>query len=130
MPVLTVVILTYNEEKHIRRCLNSVSRLRARVCVVDSFSNDETEAIARECGVDFYTNAWVNYSNQFNWALDNCSIETPWTMRLDADEYLDDRLLDSLNAFLEAPGNFNSAVFKRRILFLGRPISHGFSILL
>lgn len=85
---ITVIILTLNEEIHIRRCIESVRALADRIVVVDSGSTDKTREIAAELGANVFENSFINYSNQFNWALDNTNIRTTWVMRLDADEYL------------------------------------------
>lgn len=126
MSEVTVIVLTHNEAKHIKRCLESVSKLAVRVCVVDSFSSDDTVALAKELGAEVYVHTWKNYATQFQWALDNCEVKTPWVMRLDADEYLEPELARSVACFLNAPGEFNSAIFRRRIVFLGGSIKNGF----
>jgi glycosyltransferase involved in cell wall biosynthesis len=97
-----------------------------RICVVDSFSTDETEKIANHMGADFFKNPWTNHATQFNWALDNCNITSEWVMRIDADEYLEPKLITSIKAFTKAPHDHNAVYFKRKIIFLGRPIIHGF----
>lgn len=123
---LTAVILTFNEAKHIARCILSVSKLATRVVVVDSFSTDNTVALARSLGADVLQNTWKNYATQFQWALDNAGIESEWTMRIDADEYLEPELQDSIRAFVDNPGLANGVYFRRKMVFLGRPILHGF----
>ncbi|WP_262148704.1 glycosyltransferase family 2 protein [Chryseobacterium foetidum] len=85
---LTAIILTYNEEIHLQRCLSSLQEVCTDIVVVDSFSSDATEQIANANSCRFYQNPWTNHAVQFNWALDNCEIKTDWVLRLDADEYL------------------------------------------
>lgn len=126
MSQITAIVLTYNEEKHIARCIASLKKVADRICVIDSFSTDQTVEIARKSGADIYQNKWINYSNQFSWALNNCNIQTEWTMRVDADEYLEDPLPASISNFIKNPQNHNSAYFRRKIVFLGHPIKHGF----
>lgn len=123
---VTAIILTFNESKHLRRCIESILPFVNRVCVVDSFSTDGTKAIAEELNVDFFENPWKNYATQFEWALVNCRVETGWVMRIDADEYVDEVLADSIRTFLKEPGQFNSASFGRKVVYLGRGITHGF----
>jgi putative transferase len=95
---ITVIILTYNEEIHIRRCLENVSPLARKVFVVDSPSTDRTVDICREFdNVEVVVHKYPgNQAEQFNWALDNLDIETGWILRLDADEYLTDELIEEL----------------------------------
>lgn len=126
MPTITAIVLTFNEEKHIARCIASLQNVCTRICVVDSFSTDKTVEIAKAAGVDVYQNRWINYSSQFTWALKNCNIESDWTMRVDADEYLEEGLILSIKKFIADPAEENSAFFRRKIVFLGQPITHGF----
>ena len=87
-PSLTAIILTYNEEIHLQRCLDSLKGVASKIIIIDSFSEDKTKEITETNGARFYQNPWTNHSVQFNWALENCPIKTNWIIRLDADEYL------------------------------------------
>lgn len=122
---ITVVILTYNEEKHIERCLKSLSGVVKRIVVVDSFSTDNTRAICERYNVDFYQNAWINYATQFQWALDNCNITTDWTMRFDADEYLEEDLRQEIINKAVLDKNVNSIYIKRKVIYKGKWIRFG-----
>ena len=123
---LTVLILTYNEALHIERCVRSAQRVADEVLVVDSYSTDATADTARRLGARVLQNGWTNHATQLNWSLQNGSIHTDWVMRLDADEFLDDRLLGSLRrALSEAPEAVGGFEVNRRIRFLGREIRHG-----
>lgn len=95
---LSVVILTYNEEIHIRRCLDNIKDIAKEVFVIDSFSTDHTLDIVRQYhNVQIKQHKWPgNQAEQFNWALDNLNIETEWILRLDADEYLMPELVEEL----------------------------------
>jgi len=124
---LSVIILTYNEEIHIRRCLENVRLLARDIFVVDSFSTDKTCDIARGLGARVYQNKWENnHAKQFNWALERLPIATRWVLRLDADEYLTGDLLREIEEKL--PGiadGVTGVVFKRRHIFLGKWIRRG-----
>ena len=123
---LTVIVLTYNEAIHIKRCLSSVSDLEARLVVVDSYSSDDTTEIARLCGADVYQNPFVSHSKQFDWAMKNCGVESDWVLRLDADETIDDELADNIRDFIAKDGSgCNGAIFHRRHVFLGQWIRYG-----
>jgi glycosyltransferase involved in cell wall biosynthesis len=123
---LTVIILTFNEEKHLARCLQSLQGVARRMVVVDCFSTDGTVAIAQSHGAEVVQHAWVNYSTQFNWALDNVPIDTQWTMRLDADEIVTPELAAALNRDLPRyPDAVVGLTVNRQIHFLGRWIRHG-----
>ena len=82
---LSVIILAYNEERHIARSIDNAKRIAKQVYVVDSYSTDKTCDIARERGAIVLQNKYVNQAQQFIWAMENCSVKTEWTMRLDAD---------------------------------------------
>jgi len=123
---LSVIILTFNEELHIERCIKTLHALDARVIVVDSFSTDNTVKLAESLGAEVYQNVWVNYANQFQWALDHCAIGSEWVMRLDADEYLNNTLQKSLKEELSrADDSTTGYVCALRNVFLGRTIKYG-----
>lgn len=123
---LTAIILTFNEQLHIRRCIENVRRVASHVVVVDSGSTDDTVAIARSLGATVMANPFVNHAIQFNWALDHAPIETEWVMRLDADEFLDETLMARFPAALAgAPEEVAGFEVKRPTTFLGKRIAHG-----
>jgi len=123
---VTAIILTFNEDKHIERCIESASTLCQDIIVVDSFSTDSTESICKNLGVRFYQNAWVNHAHQFNWALDNLKINTGWVIRIDADEYMEPALCDEIATKLSTtPKNVNGYYFNRKYYFMGQWIRYG-----
>lgn len=123
---LTVVILTFNEEQHIERCIASVRDLAERILIVDSFSNDRTLEIARRLGADVVQNPWKNYADQFQWGLDNGAITTEWVMRLDADEYLEPALVTEMRQRLpELDATITGINIKRKVIFKDRWIRYG-----
>lgn len=74
---ITAIILTYNEEVHIRRCLENVKQFAKRIIIVDCFSKDKTCEIAKEMGAEVIQHEWPgNQAEQFNWLIDNVSINT------------------------------------------------------
>ena len=126
MNSLTVIILTFNEEIHIARCINNLKQVADKILVIDSFSTDKTIEIAKSLGADVYQNSWVNHSVQFNWALNNCPIETQWTMRMDCDEYLLDELISEINKKLPAlDPAVGGVILKRRVIFMNKWIRRG-----
>lgn len=123
---LTVIILTYNEEIHLKRCLENVSGWADEVIVVDSFSSDKTLDIAGEYGARMYQHKFENQAKQFNWALDNLDIKNEWIFRLDADEYLTEELKKEIEEILKkSPSKISGFLIKRRAYFMGRWIRHG-----
>lgn len=125
---LTVIILTFNEELHIRRCLEQVCDIAKKVYVVDCFSTDNTPVICKDFeNVELVEHTWPgNQAAQFNWAVDNIVIETEWVLRLDADEYLLPELKQELCDRLPSMDEGITGIeFKRRHIFLGRWVKHG-----
>lgn len=124
---ITVIILTYNEEIHIKRCLDNVKAFAKRVIVVDSFSKDSTCDIAREMGAEVIQHEWPgNQAEQFNWLIDHVSIQTEWILRLDADEYLMPDLIKELEEKLPNMNKGVSALsLSRARAFCGKVLHHG-----
>lgn len=124
---LAVIVLTYNEELHIERCIRSLSGLGGvRIYVVDSYSTDLTSQIAKGLGVKVFQNTFVNQAVQFQWAIDNCGIDTEWILRLDADEVIGSSLSSNIKKLIENDdGKFNGAIFHRKHYFLGKWIRYG-----
>lgn len=125
-PMLSVIILTLNEETNLPVALASLRGLDCEIFVVDSGSVDRTVEIARAAGCRVVEHPWESYAAQFNWALDNLLIATPWVMRLDADERLTPELAQELLARLPAlPDDVTGLLLKRRVHFWGRWIRYG-----
>jgi len=123
---LTIIILTFNEEIHIERCIRSIHSIAKHVFVVDSYSTDTTVEIAESLGAKVYQHKFVNYAKKFQWALDNLPIGTGWVMRLDADEYPTPELIDEIKERLvELPNAITGINLKRRHIFWDRWIKHG-----
>lgn len=124
---ITAIILTYNEELHIRRCLENVNQFAKKVYIIDSFSTDNTVAIAKEMGATVVQHKWPgNQAEQFNWALQNIKVDTEWIFRLDADEYLLPELIEELQTRVPSlDESITGITFKRRHIFLGRWMKRG-----
>jgi glycosyltransferase involved in cell wall biosynthesis len=124
--MISVIILTFNEEANLAICLDSLKKLNAEIFIVDSGSSDRTLEIAKEYKCQTVYNPWQNYAEQLNWAIQNLPIKTPWTMRLDADERLMPELVDELNKLLPITSELITAYqLKRRVFFLGKWIRYG-----
>ena len=80
---LTAIILTLNEEKHIKDCVRSLA-WADEVVVFDSFSEDGTVTLAEDAGATVLQSPFENYAQQRNAALD--TVETDWVFFVDADE--------------------------------------------
>lgn len=123
---ISTIILTFNEEIHIERCIKNASAISKKIYVVDSYSTDNTVEIAKSLGATVLQNTFINQAVQFQWALDNCPIDTDWVMRLDADEYLLPQLqAEIIEKFPQLSTDFTGFCLKRRHHFLGRWIRRG-----
>jgi glycosyltransferase involved in cell wall biosynthesis len=123
LPV-SAYIITHNEEKNIRRCLESLKEFE-EVVVVDSFSTDQTAAICREYTDRVYQREWPGFKEQFAHALSLTKNE--WVFSLDADEIASPELLQNIQRIFEkgAPADFDGFHISRMSHYMGRWIRHG-----
>lgn len=119
--LLSVTIITKNEEKRLPKCLRSVD-FADEVVVVDSGSSDRTVEIAKEFGARTITQSWLGYGRQKQFAVNQASHD--WVLCLDADEWLSDELIRSIREELINP-NFYAYKLARRNRFLGRWLAYG-----
>jgi glycosyltransferase involved in cell wall biosynthesis len=92
---LTAVILTYNEAHHIAACIDSV-RFADDILVLDSYSTDETAALAQQYGARLLQRAFDDYAGQRNAAL--AAVEVGWVLFVDADERVTPALAQEVRA--------------------------------
>jgi len=126
LPV-TVVVLTWNEERNLDACLASVAGWARAVFVVDSGSTDATVRIAEARGAIVVTHAFETHARQWAWALEHVSIGTAWVLGLDADQRVTPELAVELAHVLSRPSTDGPRGYfiKRRQVFRGRWIRHG-----
>ena len=123
---ITAIVLTYNEEIHIDRCLSNLTEIAERIVVVDSNSTDATIERARYHGADIYRREFRNQADQFKWALEAVSVDTDWVLRLDADEYFEPPLIDELRERLGSLSpRTTGVVLRRKLIFRDKWIRHG-----
>lgn len=124
---ISVIILTKNEEIHIGRCLENISKFAKQTFVVDCLSTDRTVEIAKGLGATVVLHEWPgNHAAQFNWALDNLPISTEWILRLDADEYLTDGLIEEFYEKIpKLSADVSAIVLPLGRAFMGRVLKHG-----
>lgn len=124
---ISAIILTYNEELHIRRCLNNVKQLTNKIYIIDCFSTDKTVEIAKEFDVKIINHEWPgNQAEQLNWALKKLNLSTEWILRLDADEYLLPELVNEIKKRVPTlEKDVTGIIFKRRLIFMDKWIKRG-----
>jgi len=91
---ITACIITFNEERNIGRCLDSLSGIADEIIVVDSFSSDKTETICKKKNVRFIQQEFLGYVQQKNFALKLATND--WVISLDADEAISENLKKSI----------------------------------
>jgi glycosyltransferase involved in cell wall biosynthesis len=122
--MISVLILTKNEEKDLPGCLKSVA-WSDDVHVFDSFSTDGTEAIAQEGGVNFVQRQFDGYASQRNAALNGVPFRHEWIFILDADERPTPELAGEMQRAAEAaPAGVNGFRLRRRDFFNGTWLKH------
>ncbi|MEO6979402.1 MAG: glycosyltransferase, partial [Mucilaginibacter sp.] len=109
------IIITYNEEVHLPRLLESIKNLQAPVFVLDSGSRDNTVAIAKDYGAAVLQHAFENHPMQWDFALKNFNVKTPWVICLDADQVVTAELNQKLSAFKDEDyGDIDGIYFNRK----------------
>lgn len=122
MPLLSVAIITLNEEQNLARTLASVA-WADEIVVVDSGSTDHTLEIARSYNAQVIERAWPGFAAQKNFAIAQCTGD--WILTLDADEELSPELQQQMRLVLASNPPTDAFYLKRRNLFLGRWIRRG-----
>ena len=118
---ISAVIITFNEERNIERCLQSVQVVADEIVVVDSGSTDKTEEICKHFGAKFIFRKWDDFSSQKNYA--NTLTSFDYILSLDADEMLSEELQ---NAILIKKQHLDCETyhFNRLTYFYGKPVKH------
>jgi glycosyltransferase involved in cell wall biosynthesis len=118
---LSVAIITYNEERNIRRCLSSVAKWADEIVVVDSFSTDQTRAICEEFGARFIQHPFEGHIQQKNYALQQCNGQ--WILSIDADEAPDEKLASSIQQAI-TESSFGGYRMNRLTNYCGQWVHH------
>ena len=123
---ITAIVLTYNEELHIERCITRLASLCQKIYVIDSFSTDSTCDIARRLGAVVLQNHYINQAQQFQWALDNCAVDTEWVLRMDADEYLSNELIEEIQQKIPSfEREITGCYLPLRVVFMEKMLKYG-----
>lgn len=121
--MISVLILTRNEEQNLPGCLESV-RWSDDIHVYDSKSTDRTLEIARDYGATITVREFDNWSSHQNWGLRNIPFKHPWVFYLDADERPTPELCTNMLRAVETPGEYVAFEVQRRDFFLNTWLRH------
>lgn len=123
---LSVAIITFNEEKNIERCISSVQGIADEVLVLDSFSKDRTEEIAKSMGARFETHAFDGHIQQKNRAWQMATHD--WVLSIDADEAPDEALCAAIKQAMERQASgeedFDGYAMNRLTNYCGHWVRH------
>ncbi len=124
---ISAIILTYNEEKNIERCLKSIYEWVDEIFIVDSYSKDKTIEIARKYTDKIYEHEFINYSEQRNWAQKNLPLKNEFVFHIDADEWVSKKLMDELFNIFENKEfeKYDGFLIPRKTIFYGKWIKYG-----
>lgn len=123
-PKIDIFIPTLNEASHIAETVENARKV-GEVFILDSFSTDGTQELARKAGATVVEHKFESYSLQKNWGLDNLPFTGEWIFILDADERITPQLAEELRRVVNDPGAASGYFVNRVVIFMGRPIWHG-----
>ncbi|WP_164969559.1 glycosyltransferase family 2 protein [Aquirufa rosea] len=124
---ISVLLLTFNEEIHLERCIQNVQKLSSEIFIIDSYSTDNTLEIAEKYQIPVYQHKFIHHANQINQALEVYPYESDYIIRVDCDELLSDELIDEIKVCLEDDSfiSFNGFYMRRKVFFMGGLLHYG-----
>jgi len=121
--MISIVVLTKNEEQDLLGCLQSVS-WSDDIHVYDSYSTDSTVSIAENFGAKVTQRQFDNWAAHQNWGLQNLKFKHPWVFYIDADERVTHKLRDQLLETVKGSGSAVAYRVQRRDFFLDTWLKH------
>ena len=124
---VSLVVLTKNEERNLRSCLESLAGLCSQMLIVDSGSTDATLEIAKEFGATVVHHPFESHTRQWNWALRNLPFTSEWACVWMRDQQLTTELRDEIVSLFSGAKavSENGFYLRRRQIFRGKWIRHG-----
>jgi glycosyltransferase involved in cell wall biosynthesis len=120
----SVILLSFNSEATLGATLERARMVSDEIFVVDSGSTDGTLELARQAGATVFVHPFESYGVQRNWAIDNLPVTRPWQLHLDADELMDEQLVEDIRSLPNGPPH-SGYFLPRYVRFLGRVLRHG-----
>lgn len=121
MQKISVIITTFNEAENIQGALESV-RWADEVIIVDSFSTDETVALAEKFPAKILQRKYVSPANQKNWAIPQVTHD--WILILDADERVTPELKNEIISLFQKPMKKDAYWIPRQSFFMGKKVNY------
>ncbi len=118
---ISVVIITFNEQKNIERCLLSVKDIADEIIILDSLSTDKTKEICLKYNVKFFEQKFLGHIEQKNKAMQLATND--YVLSLDADEALSDKLKTEIKK-IKKNCNYDAYIFNRLNNYCGKWIKH------
>lgn len=121
--MISILILTKNEEQDLPGCLESV-KWSDDIHLFDSYSDDGTVEIAEKFGATITKRHFDNWSAHQNWGLANIPFKHPWVFYIDADERMTAELAENIQRIVKKPGDYVAFRFERRDFLMGQWLKH------
>lgn len=122
---ITAIILTKNEERHLKRLLLNIIKIFNEIVIIDSFSVDKTHEIADEFNVKLIKNKFLNFSDQRNFGLKSSEVSNKWVFFIDADEIVDFDLINELRLIFSNKIIYDGFYINRKFIFMEKWIKYG-----
>lgn len=121
---IDILIPTLNEAAHIVEAVESAKGV-GDVFILDSFSKDGTQELARQHGAHVVEHKFVDYAKQKNWGLDNLPFKGEWVFILDADERITPELREEIFRIAAEAGPVDGYYVNRVVIYMGTEVRHG-----
>ena len=119
---IAVIMISLNEGHNLNDVCENLSGWAHEVFLVDSYSKDETIDIALNYGIRVVQRRFRGFGDQWNFALNELDIKSPWVMKLDPDERLTDELKINISNVI-SENQYDAFSLKRRLWFMGKSLS-------
>jgi glycosyltransferase involved in cell wall biosynthesis len=121
-----ILIISFNEDIHLERCIENAKKLSFNIFVVDSFSTDKTIQILLEKNVKFMQHTFATHAKQINIGIDHFPYPVDWLVRLDCDELLSDELILEIKSSIQSEiYTYNGFFVQRKVNFLQGILHYG-----
>lgn len=119
---ITVIAITLNEERNLQSFIDNIKKITDKIFIVDSYSNDKTVDIALSNNIEIVQHKFIDFGNQWNFAIKNNPFKTKWVMKMDPDEKISNEMKKNIENCLLTE-DADGYEFDRRIYFLGKKLN-------